>query len=256
MHARFIALLAIAFASGCGAAPDSEPTSQAGEEIVGGTVDTGHPAVADLYFSIISNSTAGLGIATCTGTLISPRVILSAGHCARPKDFSILGVKAYFGTQAASANDFTRPVIVWQAHPSYDQSVTSPYDIAVFVLASAVTGIAPLRINRGAIQTGQAVTLVGFGKASGSEAFALFPKRSVTTTIGQFDDVQFLYGHAGTTTCQGDSGGPELITVNGVQQIAGVTSAGPTPCESGSALAVRTDAHAAFIDQMVAQYNF
>src|SRR5690242_3824524 len=45
------------------------------EPIIGGQIDTGDPAVALIVFADDS------GAFTCTGTLISPTAILTAGHC-------------------------------------------------------------------------------------------------------------------------------------------------------------------------------
>src|SRR5262245_53696888 len=54
------------------AVPDAEEElARARQPIVGGTTDLGDPAV-------IMMQTPGGG---CTGTLVSPRVILTAGHC-------------------------------------------------------------------------------------------------------------------------------------------------------------------------------
>src|SRR5690242_2690234 len=58
-------------------APASEPapkTKSSYQPIVGGTIDNGDPAVPAIY----------IGGGLCTGTLISPHVILTAGHCISP----------------------------------------------------------------------------------------------------------------------------------------------------------------------------
>jgi hypothetical protein len=168
-------------------------------------------------------------------------------------DFQVVGARAFFGTNADAAGAAFSPIKSWAAHPQYDGAVTSPYDIAVVVLESP-SSVAPIPINRGALgaaTVGAAVTSVGFGKTKSSDGFALGTKRSVTTKVTAVDKngAHFSYGAAGTTTCQGDSGGPELLDLGGKATLAGVTSYGPSPCESGPATAVRVDAHLAFVDK-------
>jgi len=98
--------IALAFAGlcGCGAAgeaAESDDVGQRGNGIVGGQVDTGHPAVADLLMDV--EGVISKGTATCTGTLISPTVIVSAAHCVNVKDgygldLQIVKARAFFGT--------------------------------------------------------------------------------------------------------------------------------------------------------------
>jgi V8-like Glu-specific endopeptidase len=242
----------------CGNAGPGEELGKSGEEIVGGAVDNGHPTVARLALET-KDAFGNKGTGTCTGTLVSPTVIVSAAHCVRLTgsyglEMKLTKATAFFGTDAtAAAPAALKPIKEWHAHPSYDRSVTSPNDIAVFILASPEsTAASP--INRSPLSgdsVGKAVTSVGFGLTKGGASETVGIKRQVTTSLVSLasNGKHFSYGKAGATTCQGDSGGPELMTLGGKETLVGVTSYGPGPCESGSATAVRVDAHLDFLDK-------
>jgi hypothetical protein len=62
--------------SGPPAAPEDENTAKADEAIVGGSLATQYPEAA--YLNIDLTATGGYA---CSGALIAPRVVLTAGHC-------------------------------------------------------------------------------------------------------------------------------------------------------------------------------
>ncbi|MGZ8740572.1 MAG: trypsin-like serine protease, partial [Gaiellaceae bacterium] len=78
---------------------------------------------------------------TCSGTLISSTVFLTAAHCDQgvsrvavtfDSSYNAATGKAYWGT--------------WRADPRFRGAQSDPYDIAVVVLDKAVKGIAPARL--------------------------------------------------------------------------------------------------------------
>src|SRR5215213_6164319 len=70
--------------------------------------------------------------ATCTGTLIAPRVFLTAAHC----DEGVSRVAVTFDTSYVSSTGTTYWG-TWHADPSYSQAQGDPHDIAVVVLDEA-----------------------------------------------------------------------------------------------------------------------
>lgn len=75
-----LAVLSVAAISGCGA-PD-EMSAQDDSEIIGGTTDTGDPAVLALFAHKPGAQSGSL----CTASLVSPTVLLHAAHCVDPRE--------------------------------------------------------------------------------------------------------------------------------------------------------------------------
>jgi hypothetical protein len=86
-----VALVGLAVGLGACDAP-APPTAELVRPVVGAEVTTGDPGVVALIDG------GGTGYVFCTGTLVSPRVILTAGHCI---DDAMGSVVAHFG-------DYTR----------------------------------------------------------------------------------------------------------------------------------------------------
>lgn len=162
-------------------------------EIQAGQAESGYPAVG-----LVSPD----GNAWCTGTLISPSVVLTAQHC-------ISGtLNFYTGTDASN----------FVAHPA-DRQILDPKwasgtadDLALLHLTTPIRDIAPLDINTGALPgVGDTCTAVGFGwhnEADGSVSSG--NKRSCTDKVDSADSgaiaVEMITGIAD----HGDSGGPLL----------------------------------------------
>jgi Trypsin len=79
--------------------------------------------------------------ASCSGTLISPTVFLTAAHC----DWGLERMAVTFDSVYA-ADTGTELWGTWHADPRFRGAQGDPYDLAVVVLDSPVTGIAPARL--------------------------------------------------------------------------------------------------------------
>ena len=163
--------LALAALVGAGACAPSEPaTGTRARPIIGGTRDTGDPAVVLL---VIKN-TALTKEYDCSTFVVSPHVVVTAAHCVSPyalgsDDFTFnlfLGDNYRDTTQR---NDPTKWVATQSVtpHPSFDYNgAPPPYDVGV-VVAAASLGVTPLPMNRGALQAGwvgQTVRPIGYGE--------------------------------------------------------------------------------------------
>ncbi|WP_434048483.1 MULTISPECIES: S1 family peptidase [Sorangium] len=250
-----IPFAAAAFLAACvGGADDlpPSPTDADSAAIIGGTIDEGDPAVANLQ--VYEKRPAGNVMThNCTASLIAPTVLLTAAHCMdfRLVDSGPVG-RALFGTEVSEAGYW---VNVNEVHydPEFNGSnVRAGHDIAVAILEEPVA-IAPLPYNRAPMtedMVGASGRLIGFGL---DEDFWDGTKRHVTTFINTVTPLLVGLGDADHHTCTGDSGGPALMDVNGVPTIIGVTSFGAAidgnVCVDG--WHTRVDLYTDFIDPFV-----
>jgi len=205
-----------------------------------GTPDgNGHPEVGALLApQAYSDGTW----AACSGTLISPRVFLTAAHCDP-------GVSRVAVTFDASYDPTTGTEYwgTWYADPNYTQAQNDPHDIAVVVLDHPVTGITPAQLPEAGslddLRMGTRFTSVGYGA------------QSVTIDHGpsfQYADVRYVAtgglltvnpswlrismnparGDGGT--CYGDSGGPNFLGAGATETniVAANTITGDAMCRA------------------------
>jgi V8-like Glu-specific endopeptidase len=231
--------------------PAAFPLGAASRPIIGGTVDASHAAVVALVHPLSGQF--------CSGTLIAPRAVLSAGHCIVQMQsefqqqgavFSPLDCKVFFGTSVGQAGQSIR-VTAATVHPQYAMQANGVplNDLSVWQLAQDAP-TAPMAWQQQPLGdlTGQPVTLVGYGVTDAATKTGNGTRRSADETITRMD-ASFLYYDGGSTgSCQGDSGGPVLFLENGVPVVVGVTSAGDPSCVQ-LAVNTRVDPSGNFIVQ-------
>ena len=208
--------------------------------IIGGQRDTVHTNVGLVRF------TTEEGRFRCTGTLISPTVVLTAGHCTgETGDSPATNVYVSFNTDLAldplaagitpeeraarAANYITGTAY---PDPSWDGklSFSKQHDQGVVVLDAAATtkwpGITPapllpvgtLDANQGALKN-QTFTLVGYGVEIGAKKaqVVVTERRSTTSFLKAVQDEVVTFqindrdSKAGGGSCFGDSGGAAFL---------------------------------------------
>lgn len=206
----------------------------------------GRVARADELMSTVPLIDAS-GFTFCTGTLVTPTLVVTAAHCFEDQDGRALGL----GEVAVGSDSlFALPVPFSQRHassrlikhPQYAQGPISfepsglgqDNDIGVIVLADAIhdqvtTPILPVeRLGDLAARRTQ-VTVSGYGV---TDEVNPGNDRAGTLHIGETpylerSDFEMLAGGNGLVdTCNGDSGGPAYVTLDGQRYLVGVTSRG------------------------------
>jgi V8-like Glu-specific endopeptidase len=201
-------LLLLALLTGAGCLPEGDAVDSTHSAIVGGAFEEGEPAV------VVVRTLGGFGL--CTGTLISPHVVLTAKHCVqdagadRPWPPSALSVG--FG----SVNDEIEGMRVIELRTTPGTYTSEPgvglagdlvgIDVATLTLLEPVTTVTPIIVGRERPTTGTEFTAVGFGLRPEGMPSGL--KYKTTSTIGSISGDVLLTSN---TICQGDSGGPAII---------------------------------------------
>ena len=236
-----------------GAAP---PPGRDVAEIINGSATTDYPAVP--YLALQLGESAGAG---CTGSLISPRVVLAAAHCvdSEPGDPDVTAVSAYFGSTVVDDDDlFLEQVAAedWIFVPGWGIPCCNDFSL---ILLEHDAPVEPLPYNTTnlddlGLTTSSPLHLVGWGNTVGGDpGSGSGTKRHVTVTLDDYDDWIVYYGNNDSgNTCQGDSGGPGFLEIGGQEVVATVTSYGISGCtdESGAG---RVDAVADWIGEYIAQ---
>jgi secreted trypsin-like serine protease len=185
--------------------------------------------------------------ALCSGTLIAPTVVLTAGHCIETHP-----VEVWTGTVDFGASTGERiPVARALAYPSWEHS----FDVGVLVLARAASppprAVASTCTADAALVRGAEVQLVGFGLTTESgtgentalnEAPLAVTDPDCTTAASCQPAIaprgEFVAGGNGRDACFGDSGGPVYLVTPAGAALLGVVSRGlsdraDVPCGGG-----------------------
>lgn len=221
-----------------------------------------HPHVGLLIFDI-----EGSPAWRCSGTLLSPTVLLTAGHCT----FGATGGRVWFeadvqSNRVALGYPFGGPTSVEfcgvATHPQYNDNAFVLHDVGVVTLCTPVVrtvyGVLPTVNQLDALKTRRGTqdvtfTAVGYGlqqsfpTAAAFHTSALLIRMTATPKLNQINVPGFtgsfsmlLSNNANTGgTCFGDSGGPNFLGDSNV--VAGVTSFGINATCAGTGGVFRMD---------------
>ena len=251
-------------------APDEDPATRA--------IVNGRPADGDFPAAVALGIQFGeRAMSTCSASLITPQVLLTAAHCTAEFGVPVESVeqfgRAFFGDNVQQADR----VVGFQRiinHPNYQGQTGAAgvpaNDIGVIILNEPVTDVEPVWVNFRPLvpsDVGTRITSVGFGITGagnqdsggikrvgnlvldGVEGAFDIPGIPAVMTAGYGDFVVSLSSstNRGSNVCSGDSGGPQYWErPNGRYEQIAVHSWADRDCRfmSGS---TRTDLFEAFI---------
>lgn len=225
--------------------------------ITDGELDgSGHPYVG----LMVAQTAGGAPLWRCSGTLISPTVYVTAGHCTSGAGH----VEIWFDADVQSgipANGYPSTGEVGgtpYAHPQYDDNAFYLYDLGVVVLDEPVVletyGALPTedQLDRYKPRRSTTFTAVGYGlQKAFPDATAWKEQAERVRYVAEPHLLQINTGFTGPRslmlsnnantggTCFGDSGGPNFIGDSNV--IAGVTSFGMNSTCAGTGGVFRVD---------------
>lgn len=197
------------------------------------------------------------GTGTCTGSLIAPTWVVTAGHCTTPAGAFGLATPTALppgiftvtvGTnQADGTGGETHAVKAVHVDPNYLATNGTGSDVALLELTEPAT-TPPVKIvtDPALWEPGDALTIAGFGVTEEDGDLPATLQEAVVPRVGDaqcaqaYDDATPVVGNAfdpatalcaglpegGKDTCQGDSGGPLLAPLAGGFELVGVTSYG------------------------------
>jgi hypothetical protein len=199
---------------------------------------------------------------TCTGTLISATVFLTAAHC----DQGVSRIEVTFDSSYHRATGTTHWGS-WHADPNFTKAQSDPHDVAVVVFDEPVLGIAPARLPEAGslsnLKAGTRFTSVGYGAQSVTIAHGptfhyadirYVASGGLNAVTPSWLRISMNPARGDGGTCYGDSGGPNFLGAGASETniVAGTTITGDFVCRATNVdFRMDTPSARAFLGQFV-----
>ena len=210
----------------CGANPQSDGNSSlTTSDIVNGKALTKRNPISHSIVALVFDKDSGQAL--CTGSLISPNVVLTAAHCVEdhPERMTVVFSQSVQKSKTEDRRISDRYI----QHPNWQRHLTSGEgDLAlVHFKGDLPKGFSPIELV-GAdynLKMGQKIIMAGFGVTDGeTETGSGKLRMTHSTLIDQHSATEFVSDGKKTSVCFGDSGGPAFIQEEGHLQQWGVAS--------------------------------
>jgi len=213
------------------------------------------PSVAEIQFGA-----SGIAYFGCTGTLIDPTHVLSAGHCSSITKAALVSSPAAWPPEAITVwigsnkpGEGEEATVSSVSIPPEYLGLTDRNDLSILTLAEP-SSMAPTQVAAGSERSiwdpGTLETIAGWGVTEeDGDAPDTLQKAQVPITTDEYCESAYSdedgwdfdpetmvcagYPEGGVDTCQGDSGGPLFGDASGVLRVVGVTSWGDGCAQPG-----------------------
>lgn len=227
-----VVLAAVGGLTAC-APPGGEPASDGqAQAIVGGE------QASELSEAALIDANAGF---ICSGAVIAPRVVLTAGHCV-PDATSWTIVVPFANKQRATARK------AWTEYKDMGDSVNpNSNDVALLILDTPITLPSYPALATSPVPNGTRAVNVGRIKNDKASSTALFKGAPVRLDLGKPSGFPFSY-ISDEVIESGDSGGPVYVGTGSSRTIVAVNSGGG----DGTQILARVDLAYAKIQKVIA----
>lgn len=204
--------------------------------VTGGTLDGSAHSAVGLVLADRGNGFEP----DCSGSLVSPTVLVTAAHCA--SGLSSSRVQVTFDPRYVAGSSALLSGTI-NADPAWGTDKNDSHDVAVVVL-DRPANVAPLALPReGALDAGglkaQSFTNVGYGLTDAGASFDGY-RRVSSSSYTSLKPTELKLSESSGGVCFGDSGGPRLLD----DVVVAVTSTGNANC-TGQSTSYRLDSPSA-----------